>query len=115
MKVVFAGPRAQSERRLARLIGIDLRMSARQGQARGQPVAILAYGFARARCDECGHDFLMAFSGKGRGVCPSCNARRMAETAAHLADHVLPCLPVRQWVLSLPKRRRYHLPHDREA
>jgi hypothetical protein len=30
-------------------------------------------------------------------------------------DHVLPCLPVRQWVLSLPKRLRYHLHHDREA
>jgi hypothetical protein len=39
----------------------------------------------------------------------------MAETAAHLADHVLPRLPVRQWVLSLPKRLRYHLQHDREA
>jgi hypothetical protein len=23
---------------------------------------ILAYGFARARCEECGHDFLVAFS-----------------------------------------------------
>jgi hypothetical protein len=33
----------------------------------------------------------------------------MAETAAHLADHVLPRLPVRQWVLSLPRRLRYHL------
>jgi hypothetical protein len=30
-------------------------------------------------------------------------------------DHVLPCLPVRRWVLSLPKRLRYHLHHDREA
>jgi len=40
---------------------------------------ILAYGFARARCPECGHDFLVAFSCKGRGVCPSCNARRMGE------------------------------------
>jgi hypothetical protein len=39
----------------------------------------------------------------------------MAETAAHLADHVLPRLPVRQWVLSLPKRLRYSLEHDREA
>lgn len=76
---------------------------------------ILAYGFARARCDDCGHDFLIAFSCKGRGVCPSRNTRRMAETAAHLADHVLPRLPVRQWVLSLPKRLRYHLQHDREA
>jgi len=76
---------------------------------------ILAYGFARARCDECGHDFLIAFSCKGRGVCPSCNTRRMAETAAHLVDHVLPRLPVRQWVLSVPKRLRYHLQHDRKA
>ena len=70
---------------------------------------ILAHGFARAYCDECKHDFLIAFSCKGRGVCPSCNTRRMAETAAHLADHVFPRLPVRQWVLSVPKRLRYFL------
>ena len=30
----------------------------------------------------------------------------MAEVAAHLTDHVLPHLPIRQWVLSLPKRLR---------
>jgi hypothetical protein len=73
---------------------------------------ILAHGFARARCAECGHDFLIAYSCKGRGVCPACNARRMVETAAHLADHVLPRLPVRQWVLSVPKRLRYYLQSD---
>ncbi len=61
---------------------------------------ILAYGFARARCGECGHDVLVAFSCKGRGLCPSCNARRMVETAAYLVDHVFPQLPVRQWVFS---------------
>ncbi len=68
---------------------------------------ILAHGFARARCGQCGHDFLIAFSCKGRGVCPSCNTRRMAATAAHLTDHVLPDLPLRQWVLVVPKRLRY--------
>ncbi len=73
---------------------------------------ILARRLARARCGECGHDFLIAFSCKGRGVCPSCNARRMVETAAHLADHVFPRLPVRQWVLSVPKRVRYFLQND---
>ena len=26
----------------------------------------------------------------------------MAQTAAHLVDHVIPHVPVRQWVLSLP-------------
>lgn len=71
-----------------------------------------AHGFARARCGDCGHDFLIAFSCKGRGVCPSCNTRRMAETAAHLSDHVFPRLPVRQWVLSVPKRLRYFMQRD---
>jgi hypothetical protein len=31
----------------------------------------LAHGFARARCAQCRHEFLIAFSCKGRGVCPS--------------------------------------------
>jgi len=43
---------------------------------------ILAYGFARVRCGEYGHDYLIAYSCKGRGVCPSCTTRRMVETAA---------------------------------
>lgn len=77
---------------------------------------IFAHGFARSRCGDCGHDFLVAFSCKGRGVCPSCNTRRMAETAAHLTDHVtnhvFPRLPVRQWVLSVPKRLRYFMQRD---
>lgn len=68
---------------------------------------ILAHGFARARCGQCRQDFLIAYFCKGRGVCPACNARRMMETAAHLADHVFPGLPVRQWCLSVPKRLRY--------
>jgi hypothetical protein len=35
----------------------------------------------------------------------------MAETA-HLVDHVFPPLPVRQWVLAVPKRLRYFLQRD---
>jgi hypothetical protein len=38
--------------------------------------------------------------------------RRMSSGSSHLADHVLPRLPVRQWVLSVPKRLRDHLEHD---
>lgn len=76
---------------------------------------ILAYGFARARCAQCGYDFLIAFSCKGRAVCPSCGTRRMTETAAHLVDHLIPHFPVRQWVLSLPKRLRWYLKADRAA
>jgi hypothetical protein len=73
---------------------------------------IFAHGFARVRCGDCGDDFLIAFSCKGRAVCPSCNTRRMVETAAHLTDHVFPHLPVRQWVQSVPKRLRYFLQRD---
>lgn len=60
---------------------------------------ILAHGFLRLRCGECGHDKLQAFSCKRRGFCPSCGARRMSQTAARLVDHVIPHVPVRQWVL----------------
>ena len=70
---------------------------------------ILAHGFARVYCAGCGHDFLVAFSCKGRDICPSCATGRMVETAAHMIDHVLPRVPFRQWVLSVPKRVRWHL------
>ena len=63
---------------------------------------ILAHGFLRLRCAECAHEKLVAFSCKRRGFCPSCGARRMAESAAHLVDQVIPRVPVRQWVLSFP-------------
>ena len=63
---------------------------------------ILAHGFLRLRCGDCGHDKLVAFSCKRRGFCPSCGARRMAQTAAHLVGQVIRHVPVRQWVLSLP-------------
>ena len=33
----------------------------------------------------------------------------MSESAARLVDHVLPHVPIRQWVLSLPYRLRYLL------
>ena len=35
---------------------------------------IFAHGFARACCDDCGHDYLVAFSCKGQGVCPEATA-----------------------------------------
>jgi hypothetical protein len=74
----------------------------------------LAGGFARFRCGNCGLNRLVAFSCKSRGLCPSCDGRRMAERAAHLVDHVFPDVPVRQWVLSLPHRLRYRLAWDHD-
>jgi ribosomal protein S27E len=49
----------------------------------------LEYGFLRMVCGNCKHEKLVAFSCKRRGFCPSCGARRMAESAALLADDVL--------------------------
>lgn len=69
----------------------------------------LGRGFARVRCEACAFERLVPFSCKRRGFCPSCGGRRMAELAAHLVDAVLPHVPVRQWVLTLPHRLRYLL------
>ena len=76
---------------------------------------ILAFGFVRARCAKYGHDFLVALSCKGRSLCSLCNARRMAESAAHLVDHGFPPLTVRQWVLSVPKCLRHFLERGLKA
>jgi len=65
---------------------------------------LLCFGFARADCMTRRTGFVVAISCKGRGICPSCNGRHMAQTAAHLVDHVIPLVPVRQWVISVPKR-----------
>ena len=73
----------------------------------------LAAGFARLRCGTCDGERLLPFSCKGRGFCPSCGGRRMAERAAHLVARVLPAVPVRQWVLTVPIRR-YVLAWDHE-
>ena len=73
---------------------------------------ILAHGFARVRCTTCHDEIVVAFSCKRRGLCPSCTARRMADTAAHLVDHVLPRAPYRQWVFTVPKALRLWLARD---
>jgi Transposase zinc-binding domain len=74
---------------------------------------VLAHGFLRLGCDTCQHELLLAFSCKRRGFCPSCagakrvasatcEQRRMAQTAAHLVEQVIPWVPTRQWVVSVP-------------
>jgi hypothetical protein len=73
---------------------------------------ILERGFVRVHCDACGKDRVVAFSCKSRSFCPSYHSRRMAETAAHLVDHVFPEVPVQQWVLSVPFSLRYRLAYD---
>src|SRR2546426_522536 len=68
---------------------------------------ILAHGFLRLGCDTCPKELLLPCSCKRRGFCPSCAARRMAQTAAHLVECVIPWVPTRQWVVSVPIPLRY--------
>src|SRR3989441_1821480 len=56
---------------------------------------ILAHGFLRLGCDTCQQELLLPFSCKRRGFCPSCAGRRMAQTAAHLVERVIPWVPTR--------------------
>ncbi len=96
--------REQYRRGLPRYVEDELRAYLRCG--------IHAHGFARAVCRECGHELLVAFSCKKRGICPSCNVRRMCDTAARLVDRVLPDVRLRQWVLSIPFGLRLLLAKD---
>ncbi len=73
---------------------------------------VLAHGFVRLYCDDCRKDRVVGFSCKGRGFCSSCGGRRMADTAAWLVDRVLPEVPVRQWVLTLPFPLRFRMAYD---
>jgi hypothetical protein len=71
-------------------------------------------GFLWVSCDDCGVHRLVAVSCKGRGFwsCATpacCGGRRMAQGAANLVDDLLPRVPVRQRVLSMPMRVRLAL------
>src|SRR5262245_11641588 len=63
---------------------------------------VLAHGVLRLGCDTCHRELLLACSCTRRGFCPSCAGRRMAQTAPHLVEQVMPWGPTRQWVVSVP-------------
>lgn len=71
-------------------------------------------GFARARCDDCGHAFLIGFSCKCRHFCPSCHQKRVIEFAQWLSAHVLKAVPHRHLVFSIPKILRRYCLFDRK-
>src|SRR5438132_4228594 len=76
--------------------------------------SILTHGFLRLGCDTCKHEMLLVFSCKRRGFCPSCAGRRMAQTAAHLVERVIPWVPTRQWVILVPVPLRYWMAASQE-
>jgi hypothetical protein len=74
---------------------------------------IFACGFARVRCGECGHDFIVAFSCKLRCICPSCHMKRELIWAQWAADELLEDVPHRQVVFTIPKRLRPFFRYER--
>ena len=71
-------------------------------------------GFARVRCRKCPQEFLVAFSCKGRGLCPSCGAKRATELGAFLMDEVVEEVGHAQWVFTIPKMLQVYVLHHRE-
>jgi hypothetical protein len=74
----------------------------------------LHFGFARVKCEDCGHEYLLAFSCKRRHFCPSCHQKRVVEFGEWLCVEVLKYVPHRQWVFSIPKRLRIYFMFDRK-
>ena len=71
-------------------------------------------GFARVKCSNCSTEYLLPFSCKCRGFCPSCHQRRVVEFGEYLHDEVLLDVPHRQWVFTIPKRLRPYFMHNRK-
>ncbi len=74
----------------------------------------LHFGFVRVKCEDCGHEYLLAFSCKRRHFCPSCHQKRVVEFGEWLCAEVLKYVPHRQWVFSIPKRLRIYFMMDRK-
>jgi hypothetical protein len=85
-----------------------------QAIARYLDCGILERGFVRVYCDACRHDFVVAFSCKGRGLCPSCAAMRGAKLAEFLEQKVLEPVDHVQWVFTIPKMVRPYFLYHRE-
>jgi hypothetical protein len=71
-------------------------------------------GFARVQCRDRHAEYLVACSCKGRGLCPSCGAKRAAAFAAFLHDEVLEPVGHALWTFSIPKLIRPYFLHHRE-
>ena len=74
----------------------------------------LERGFARIRCDHCHHEYLLAFSCKGRWFCPSCHQKKVQLFGALVTETILFPVPHRHFTFALPKMLRVYFRHDRD-
>ena len=65
------------------------------------------FGVVRFLCKGCQTSLFVPYSCKRRMVCPSCDSKRAAVETERALSEILPCVPYRQWVLTVPKRLRY--------
>ncbi len=73
----------------------------------------LQHGFARVRCPDCAHEFFVAYSCRGRCLCPSCHQKRALQTAIWVSQEVCAPVPHRQFVFTIPKRLRIYFRFER--
>ena len=74
----------------------------------------LERGFARVRCDDCKHEYLLAFSCKGRWFCPSCHQKKVQLFGALLSETILFPVPHRHFTFGIPKMLRPYFRFDRD-
>ena len=74
----------------------------------------LERGFARVRCDHCKHEYLLAFSCKGRWFCPSCHQKKVQLFGALLSETILFPVPHRHVTFGMPKMLRPCFRFDRD-
>jgi len=53
-------------------------------------------------CANCRHEYLLAFSCRGRWFCPSCHAKKVVQFGQLLRENILYPVPHRQYVFSIP-------------
>ena len=71
-------------------------------------------GFARLRCPSCRKDLLLPYSCKRRCFCPSCHQKRALLFAEHVDEDVLGHVPIRRYVVTIPKMLRLCFKYDRK-
>lgn len=74
----------------------------------------LQHGFARVKCPGCQHEYLLAFSCRGRWFCPSCHNKKVVQFSSRMKENVLFPVPHRQYIFSIPKILRRFFLYDRK-
>ncbi len=71
----------------------------------------LKEGFASVRCPDCGHEYLLTFSCKGRWFRPCCHAKKVVQFGELLRENIFYPVPHRQYVFSIPIMLRVYFKH----